>query len=63
MKINRKIEIAEQAIRSISQHDDAELAMRDAALSRLVATIEAERTAAHARVQATIDEQLGKQPD
>lgn len=59
MKINRKIELAEQAIRSISQHDDADLNLRAAALDRLAATIEAERLAAQARLQAKIEAQVG----
>lgn len=58
MKINRKIEIAEQAIRSISHHDDEDLAMREAALARLSKTIDAERVAANKRLQERIEEQM-----
>lgn len=60
MNIKRKIEMAEQAIRSISQHDDADLTIRDAALAKLGATIAAERTAAQARVQERVAEALGE---
>lgn len=49
MKISRKVEIAKQAIRSISQHDDAEeLSVADA-LQELVAFIEEERVAMEVR--------------
>lgn len=58
MKLNRKIEIAEQAIRSISQHDDEDLAMREAALARLSKTIDAERVAANKRLQDRINQQM-----
>lgn len=61
MDIRRKIEVAQQAIRSISTHDDADLAVRNAALDKLGATIEAEREAAQGRVQGTIDAQLAEQ--
>jgi len=59
MKLNRKLEIAEQAIRSISTHDDEDAAVRDAALKRLEEFIEAERQAAAQRVQAKIAAQVG----
>ena len=59
MKIQRKLEIAEQAIRSITTHDDEDAAVRDAALKRLEAFIESERQAAAERVQKKIDEQVG----
>lgn len=58
MKLNRKLEIAEQAIRSISQHDDADLAMRQAALERLQGFIVTELEAAQERVQKKIAEQV-----
>ncbi|HCZ47426.1 MAG TPA: hypothetical protein DCZ11_00285 [Gammaproteobacteria bacterium] len=59
MKLNRKIELAEQAIKSISRHDDADLAVRDAALRRLEEFIGAERAAAAERVHAEIQKQVG----
>lgn len=55
MKIARKIEIAEQAVRSISMHDDEDAQLRLAALDRLEATIKAEREAIAKRLQAKID--------
>lgn len=60
MDITRKLEIAEQSIRSISQHDDADSGLRDAALKRLEAFVEAERAGMLARVQERIDAQVGK---
>lgn len=63
MDIRRKIEIAQQAIRSISTHDDVDLAVREAALDKLNEFASAERVAAQERVQAAIDAQLDEKAD
>jgi hypothetical protein len=54
MKLNRKIEIAQQAIASISTHDDEDAAVRLAALARVESFIASEK----ARIQADIDAQI-----
>ncbi len=56
MNITRKIEIAEQAVRSISQHDDADTTLRDAALKRLEGFIETERASMAKRIEEQIAE-------
>ncbi len=56
MDLRRKIELAEQAIRSISTHDDVDLAVRTAALNRLILTIKDERAQAADRVKARAEE-------
>jgi hypothetical protein len=43
MKLNRKLEIAETAITSISRHEDEDGAVRVAALDRVIAFAEAEK--------------------
>lgn len=58
MDIARKLELAEQHIRSISQHDDADMAIRAAALDRLVQRIDAERASMAERVQRRIEDAL-----
>lgn len=55
MNINRKIELAEQALRSLTTHDDVDVAVRHAALDRINAFIQTEREGMNARVQAKID--------
>lgn len=58
MKIDRKLELAEQAIASISRHDDEDTLLRSAALDRLVRFIGAEAEAMRARVAARIGKQV-----
>lgn len=52
MDINRKLELAEQHIRSISRHDEADTTVRGAVLDRLIATIQTEQTEMKARAKA-----------
>ena len=54
MDINRKIEIAKLALKSISRHDDADSIVRCAALDHLVEAIVQERAELIARAQAKI---------
>lgn len=54
MDIKRKIEIVEQSIRSLTTHDDMDVAVRSAALDRIDALIAAERKAMHSRVEKKI---------
>ncbi len=54
MDIKRKLEIAEQSIRSISTHDDQDSALRIAAMERLEKFIEAERQSMVDRVNESI---------
>jgi hypothetical protein len=60
MKLNRKIQIVEQALRSLTTHDDADVAVRHAALERIEAFIKAERAAMDARVKAKIVDAVGE---
>ena len=57
MKLGHKAEIAEQAIRSISMHDDADFLLRDAALARLEAFIVNEREEAKLRLASKLSEE------
>ena len=59
MDIKRKLEVAQQAIQSISTHDDEDLAVRNAALDRIVALVEAEKAAAAQRVAERIAAHMG----
>jgi hypothetical protein len=59
MDIKRKVELAVRSIEMISQHDDADYAVRDAALKKLEGVIAAERQGALARVQDAIAKELG----
>lgn len=58
MDIKRKLEIIEQSIKSLAGHDDADLALRNAALDKVVAIVEAERTAATERVSVAIEKMV-----
>lgn len=58
MDINRKIELATASIASITRHDDADTAIRGAALDKLIELIGAERAAMNERVQDRIKEAL-----
>lgn len=58
MDLNRKLEIADSVIRSISRHDDEDMAVRSAALDRVDALIAAERVAMQERVDERIASQL-----
>ena len=54
MNLQRKIEIAATAIFSISQHDDEDSAVRQAALDLVEKVIAAERAAINTRVAASV---------
>lgn len=54
MDIPRKIEIADQAVRSISHHRDEDAAVRKAALDAVAALIERERAAIDAEIAERI---------
>lgn len=54
MDLQRKAQIAAQAIDSISRHDDEDAAVRKAVLDQVVAHVEAERSAIDARVAERI---------
>jgi hypothetical protein len=58
MDINRKLELAEQHIHSISRHDEIDMAVREAVLDRVIATIKAERGEMQARVKARAEAAL-----
>ena len=62
MDIKRKIEIVEQAVRSISQHSDEDAALLKAALGRVTEMVDAEVTALDARVAADIEAKLKGNP-
>jgi hypothetical protein len=63
MDFQRKLELVEQSIRSISKADDMDAAVRTAALDRVDAFVKAEREAMAARVEAKIKAHLGKGRD
>lgn len=52
MKIGRKVELAKQALASITRHDDAELVVVEAAAAELSAFLAQELTDAAARREA-----------
>ncbi len=54
MDLKRKIELTEQHVRSISRHDDADMAIREAALAKVEKCIAAEREAMAARVAEVV---------
>ena len=54
MDMNRKLALADSAIKSISQHDDEDVALRDAALDRIEVLVKNEREAMHKRVEDRI---------
>lgn len=58
MDIKRKLELTSQHIESIARHDDVDLAVREAALDKVVAQVEEERAAAKVRVQAKVEAAL-----
>ena len=62
MDIKRKIDLAEQHVRSISRHDDEDMAVRSAALAKVAQFIDAERKAMGERVQARIAVSVGETP-
>lgn len=59
MNFQRKIELAQQSIRMISQADDVDAEVRSAALDRMDAFVIAERKAIAERVAAKIEAQIG----
>ena len=62
MDFIRKLELADAAIQSIARHDDAEAAVRLAALDKVSDIVERERVAIAHRVQRDIDAALTRQP-
>lgn len=54
MDLKRKIEYAGKSIESIARHDDADAAVRHAALDEVAKIIAAERDAINRRVQAKV---------
>lgn len=52
MKIGRKVELAKQALASITRHDDAEFALVEAAAAELAAYLADEVSAAKQRREA-----------
>ena len=58
MKLNRKLEIVWQAVKSISTHTDEDAAVRAAALDRVAEIVAAEKAALDAEVKAGIDSAL-----
>ncbi len=52
MKIGRKVELAKQALASITRHDDAEMAVVEAAVAEVSAFLSAEIKDAAARREA-----------
>lgn len=60
MKLNRKLEIVEQAVKSISSHTDEDAAVRAAALDRVSALVQTEKAALDAEVKASIETALAQ---
>lgn len=58
MKLNRKLEIVEQAVKSITTHTDEDAAVRAAALDRVIDMAKAEKEALDAEVKAGIEAAL-----
>jgi hypothetical protein len=58
MKLNRKIEIAQQAIASISTHEDDDAAVRVAALDRVIAYADQAKSSIAAGIEADIAAKL-----
>lgn len=54
MDLNRKLELLTASVRSISQHDDLDAAVRHAAMDRVEAIVASERLGIDARVKAAI---------
>lgn len=62
MKLNRKLEIVEQAIKSISTHTDDDAAVRSAALDRVIGMANREKESVDAEVKASIEAALAPEP-
>lgn len=62
MKLNRKLEIVDQAIASIVQHVDEDAAVRAAALDRISESLVQHKAALEAEVKASIGAALDPQP-
>lgn len=60
MDLKSKIAYTDKHIESIARHDEVDLAVRNAALDRVIAKVEEERKAAAERVAASIAETLGE---
>lgn len=58
MKLGKKLEIVDVAIKSISRHTDEDAAVRSAALDRITAIVQAEKAALQTEVQAGIEAAL-----
>lgn len=63
MDIQRKHELARQHVAIIARHDDADLAVREAALKSVIDYAHAEIENARARLQAKVRQALGQQQD
>jgi hypothetical protein len=59
MDLSRKVQIAAEAVNSISRHDDEDMAVRTAMLDHVAAHIQAEREAMQARIDAHLAELNG----
>lgn len=59
MDLQRKAQIAAQAIDSISRHDDEDAAVRSVFLDQLVEHITAEKAAIEARLQQRVEQLRG----
>lgn len=62
MKLNRKLEIVDQAVKSISQHTDEDAAVRAAALDRISEMVKWEKAKLDDEVKAGIDAALAPEP-
>lgn len=60
MDLNRKLELVQQSVKSISTHEDIDAAVRLAALARIGGTVKAESEAINARIEAEIVAKLPK---
>lgn len=63
MDLRRKLELATQAIVSISQHDDVDLFVREAVLTELSNRIEDEKALAKARALSLAQSAMSKADD
>lgn len=59
MKLGHKVEIAKRALASITQHDDEDREVREAALKAIEEFIAAERVAMGERIAKKIASQIG----
>lgn len=62
MEMKRKVELAQQSIAFISRHDDADMAVREAALKRIETFIASEREQMGVRVAEKIESSVGAEP-